>query len=504
VKAFDLSGYARRGFLERLAGLRERMVRVGTYSGLVERSAYVGIMLLQVATLATGAYMASLGLLSVGTLASFQAIFLSLSYSLASVTQYVPSLVEAFGGMRRVEELLAWRPRVHDAGVTPLGKFAREIRFDGVSFGYSEGQRNLRALSAAIRNGEYVAVVGTSGSGKSTVLSLLLRFYDPDEGRITMDGVNLRDVPLSALRPQIGYVAQESFLLNISIRENIRMGNLRATQEQIEAAARAAEVHDFIRQLPEGYETSAGDGGNRLSGGQRQRIALARAIVRRPAILVLDEATSALDPPTEAAILRTLERLRAGHTIVSVTHRLHSAIAADRILVLDRGVLEEQGTHAELMAAGGAYRKMWEKQAGFTLDEARHQAGISLERLRNVPAFYGMGNDALAEGAALLRTEEHAAGRVVIRQGERGSSLYIIVRGSIELLVESEDAEPRRGAVLEEGDCFGEAALTEAEPESATVRTLALCVFLTINRAQYFQLRERGGGGAALSKVGAG
>ena len=385
------------------------MVRVGMFSGLVERSAYVGIMLLQVAILAIGAYMASAGQLTVGVLASFQALFLSLSYSMASVTQYVPALVEAFGGLRRVEELFAQQPRVRDIGATPVPRFSWEIRFENVGFGYAQERRNLESLSISIPQGEYVAVVGSSGSGKSTILSLLMRLYYPDEGSVTIDGIDIRHVPLSGLRQQFGYVPQESFLFDISIRENIRLGKPSASQEEVERAARAAEVHDFIVQLPKGYDTSAGERGNRLSGGQRQRVALARAIVRNPAVLVLDEATSALDPGTEAAILDTLQRLRAGRTIISVTHRLSSVMNADRILVLDQGTLYEQGTHQELLAGHGLYRRMWDRQAGFKLDQARHQAEISLDRLRRVPVFYDMAGELLAEAVTLFRTEEYPA-----------------------------------------------------------------------------------------------
>lgn len=491
VKTFGLADYSRRGFLDRLNGLRERMVRVGTFSGLVERSSYVGIMLLQVATLAAGAYMVSAARLSVGALASFQAIFLSLSYSLANVMQYVPVLVEASGSTRRVEELLEYQPLVRDTGSTPLRRFAREIRFEGVSFGYAPGQRNLEALSVSIPVGEYVAVVGSSGSGKSTILGLLMRLYDPGEGRITIDGVDLKDAPLADLRAQIGYVPQESFLFNISIRENIRLGNMEATQEEIEEATHAAEVHDFIAQLPEGYDTLAGERGGRLSGGQRQRVALARALLRNPSILILDEATSALDPGTEAAVLNTLERLRARRTILSVTHRLNSVTSADRILVMDHGSLAAQGSHTQLLAEDGAYRRMWEKQSGFTLDQARHQAEISLERLRQVGAFYGMSDEVLAETRTLLRTEEYPAGHVVNRQGDYGASLYIIVRGSVELLMEKSAHDVRRVAVLQEGDAFGESSLLESEPESETVRAIEPCVFLTLNRAKFLYLRQR-------------
>jgi ATP-binding cassette subfamily B protein len=493
VKTFGLADYSRRNFLGHVHGLRERMVRVGIFSALVERSAYVGIMLLQVGILATGAYMVSAGELTVGALASFQALFLSLSYSMATLTQYVPTLVEAFGGVRRVEELLRRQPRVRDTGAKPVPRFSREIRFEHVGFGYAPERQNLQSVNVAIPQGEYVAVVGASGSGKSTILNLLMRLYDPDEGAITIDSVDLRQVPLIGLRRQFGYVPQESFLFDVSIRENIRLGDPSASQEQVEAAARAAEVHDFILELPQGYDTPAGERGNRLSGGQKQRIALARAIVRNPAILILDEATSALDAGTEAAILDTLERLRAGRTILSVTHRLHSVITADRILVLEQGTLREQGTHLDLVAGNGPYRRMWERQHGFKLDQKHHHAEISLARLRLVPVFYGMSDELLAEAVKLFRTEEYPAGRVVYRRGDYGEALYVIVRGSVELRTETGLGELQRGIVLQEGDCFGEAALFESEPQGENVETLVPCVFLSINRGNYLDLRERMG-----------
>ena len=502
VKTFGLADYSRRQFAGRVHGLRDRMVRVGMYSGLVERSAYVGIMLLQVCILAAGAFMVSSHRLSVGALASFQAIFLSISYSMASLTQYMPTVVEALGGIRRVEELLHYQPRVRDAGTAVLPHFSREFRFENVSFGYSPARRNLQSVDLAIPRGQYVAVVGASGSGKSTVLSLLMRLYDPDEGAITIDGVDFRDVPLARVREQFGYVPQESFLFDISVRENILLGNPSATREEIEEAARAAEIHDFLLQLPNGYDTPAGERGSRFSGGQKQRIAMARALVRKPAVLILDEATSALDPETESAILGTLQHLRSSHTIVSVTHRLHSVVDADRILLFDQGILCEQGTHRELLDANGRYRRMWDRQGGFKLDQARHHAEISLERLRQVPVFYGMDDDLLAEAVTYFRTEEYPAGRVVTRQGEFGSSLYVIVRGSVELSVEDGAESPRRLAVLQEGDCFGEAAMFESEPETETARCMLSCVFLSINRANFLSLRARANSDSRAASAG--
>ena len=208
-------------------------------------------------------------------------------------------------------------------------------------------------------------VVGQSGAGKSTLVSLLLRLHDPTAGSILIDGLDLKRVTQASLRAQIGVVLQESFLLDTSIRDNIRMGKLDATDEEIEWAARSAEIHDFVVALPEGYQTRVGERGRNLSVGQRQRVAIARALIRQPAILILDEPASALDPQTEAAINATLRRLSRGRTVLSITHRLASAAHADRILVLKDGHLVEQGTHERLLEMGNVYSRLWQGPPAF-------------------------------------------------------------------------------------------------------------------------------------------
>jgi ATP-binding cassette subfamily B protein len=487
VKAFELTGFFRNAFQERLSLLRERMFRVGRFSGLLERSAYAGIVLLQVSILAAGAYMVAHGALTVGALAAFQALFLSSSYSLATITQYLPSLVEGVSGIRRIDDLLDRELPLPETGVAPVPAGLPDIRFDSVTFGYSAGRPAVVGLNFLIRQEGLVAVVGTSGSGKSTILSLLMRFYDPQEGAVEFAGADLRNLRLREFRSRIGYVPQDSILFDLSMRENIRLGRPDASDAQVEAAARAAEIHDFIAQLPEGYDTRAGERGNRLSGGQRQRLALARALIRDPAILILDESTSALDSVSEAAVLATLDRLRQGRMILLVTHRLSSAMGADRILVMENGRLCGDGTHRELIGRPGPYRRLWEKQHGFVLDEQRRSFEISVERLRQVPVFYGMDDDVLNAAVHLFRGEEHPQGRVIVRQGELGAYLYIIVRGRVELLREEDGAE-KRSAILEEGDCFGESALLEEVPEGETIRTLGPCVLLTLNRANFLYL----------------
>jgi ATP-binding cassette subfamily B protein len=246
--------------------------------------------------------------------------------------------------MQRIYLLLAEVPQVQDApDAIDLRHFESDIYFDDVTFSYSSERGGVKNLSLKIRQGDFAVFVGQSGAGKSTIVNLLTRFYDPDKGRILFDGVDLRDATVRSLRSQIGLVSQDVILFNCSVRENIRMGCLDASDEQVKAAAKAAEIHDFILTLPQGYDTPVGERGGQLSGGQRQRIALARALVRKPAILILDEATSALDPATEAEILTTLEHIAKECTVIVITHRMAHALRADTVFVMDKGCLVVSG-----------------------------------------------------------------------------------------------------------------------------------------------------------------
>jgi ATP-binding cassette subfamily B protein len=246
--------------------------------------------------------------------------------------------------MQRIYLLSAEVPQVQDApDAIDLPHFQSDIYFDNVSFSYSSDRGGVKNLSLKIRQGNFAVFVGQSGAGKSTIVNLLTRFHDPDKGRILFDGVDLRDCTIRSLRSQIGLVSQEVILFNGSVRENIRMGYLEASDEEVEAAAKSAEIHDFILTLPQGYDTPVGDRGGQLSGGQRQRIALARALVREPAILILDEATSALDPATEAEIMTTLERIAKERTVIFITHRFAHALRADKVFVMDKGCLVVSG-----------------------------------------------------------------------------------------------------------------------------------------------------------------
>ncbi len=491
IKVFSLEKPMLARFAERLAHLAKVCLRVNFLSSLIERSAYIGTLVVQVLVLGVGGYMAFRGQLTIGSLAAFQALFGNFINSLASFTHFYPTLVQAGAGMQRIQELLAEIPGVADQpDAQPLPRLAREIRFSGVNFGYSPARRILDDVSFVIKAGESVAFVGPSGSGKSTVLTILTRFYEPDAGVVAFDGQGLRTVLQDSLRRQLGVVFQESLLFDTSIRDNIRVGKADASESEIEAAARAAEMHELILAMPDGYDTLVGERGGRLSGGQRQRIAIARALLRDPRVLVLDEATSALDAASEASINQTLERVAKGRTLVSVTHRLATIVNMDRIFVIDNGHLVEQGRHDDLLALGGVYATLWEKQQGFVIADGGG-ARVEASRLQAIPMLQALEQDVLATLADSFITERCPAGRDVFREGDPGDKFYIVARGKLSVWVNTADGGRRQIRSMDDGDYFGEIALMEDSPRSASVRTSTDCTFLTLARDPFLKLLQR-------------
>ena len=491
IKAFSLEKSMLAHFAERIAQQAAACLRVNFLSSLIERTAYIGTLVVQVLVLAVGGYMAFHDQLSIGSFAAFQALFSTFIESLATSMHYFPTLVQAGAGMQRIQDLLDEMPGVVDPPDAPeLPRLAREIQLDGVKFGYTPAQLNLNDVSLTIRAGESVAFVGPSGSGKSTVLTLLTRFYEPAAGVLAMDGHDLRDFSQESLRGQLGIVFQESILFNTSIRENIRVGKPDATDAEVEEAARVAEMHDLIMAMADGYNTPVGERGSRLSGGQRQRIAIARALLRDPKVLVLDEATSALDAATEAAINIVLDRIAEGRTMVSVTHRLAAIINVNCIFVMDGGRLVEQGKHHELLAKGGVYAKLWEKQHGFVIAEGG-SARVEAARLQAIPMLQSLDSEALSELADLFITERCPANREVFRQGDPGDKFYLIARGRLTVWIATAEGGQKKIRTMDDGDHFGEIALMEDTPRTATIRTSTDCVFLTLARDPFLKLLKR-------------
>jgi len=270
---------------------------------------------------------------------------------------------EALGAARRIFEMLDTAPEPFAApGAVMPGPLRGEVVFEEVAFGYDGGQPVLSGIALRAGPGEAIAIVGPSGVGKTTLVNLIPRFYEPTAGRILIDGRDSRGFDLRGLREQIGLVPQEAFLFGGTICENIAYGRLEASTEAIEEAARAANAHDFIVGLPGGYDTVVGEKGVKLSMGQRQRVTIARMLLKDPRILILDEATSSLDSESERLVQEALERLMRGRTSFVIAHRLSTIQRADRIVVLQAGGIVEQGTHNELLASGGLYQHLWSLQ----------------------------------------------------------------------------------------------------------------------------------------------
>ena len=326
---------------------------------------YFGMRLTQMAVMIAGAYYVLTGGLSAGGFVGFLLLVTVFFRPIEKINSVIETYPKGIAGFRRYTEFLDTRPDIADMpGAIAVSGLKGDIAYENVSFGYTPDRKILKSINLSIRAGETIAFVGPSGAGKTTICSLLPRFYDVEGGKITIDGIDIRQMTLASLRGQIGIVQQDVFLFAGTLRENIAYGKLTASEEEIVEAARRARLDEMIARLPDGLDTVIGERGVKLSGGQKQRLAIARMFLKNPPILILDEATSALDTETERAIQASLAELSKGRTTLVIAHRLATIQDADRIIVIDESGVAEQGRHQELVQRPGIYRRLHEAQYG--------------------------------------------------------------------------------------------------------------------------------------------
>ena len=346
---------------------------VNEYSEAMYESVYIGAFFHPfiefltsfgtVIVLGVGGLLAYYGDISVSYIVGFL-LYLSLFYApITGLTNLLEQAQQAIASAERVLEIIDQPIEIQDAeDAVDIASPEGEISFEGVGFGYTDEKPILENVSFTVKPGQFYAVVGPTGVGKTTLVKLMNRFYDPDAGSVKLDGTDLRGLSLSSLRRAIAFVPQDTFLFNCSIAENIAFGKPGASREEVIAAAKAARIHDDIMEMPEGYDAMTGERGVKLSGGQKQRIAIARAILRGAPVLILDEATSSVDAETERMIQRSINELSGAHTIIAIAHRLSTVKNADCILVFEDGKIAQRGTHDELMAQDGLYSRMYRTQ----------------------------------------------------------------------------------------------------------------------------------------------
>ncbi|MFG1391589.1 ATP-binding cassette domain-containing protein [Xanthobacter agilis] len=482
IRIFGLRDLQSRFFTSQLGRLFKSSYHQYFSSGLVGRTTSFGVSAAQLVVIALGAVQSVDGLVSSGTIVAFITLLLTIGGAAGFIGAQLPLLIQGIGGLERVEALLAKPDAAPDPQTPePIDGPVHALRFDEVSFSYEGGITAIDKISLSIDCPKRVMVVGPSGSGKSTILRLIENQFSPSSGHVRLNGVDLRLLGEAQIRSLISLVPQEAQLFQTSVRENIRMGKLDATDAEVEAAAKAADIHDIIMALSDGYDTNVGEGGNKLSGGQRQRIAIARAILRDPQILLLDEATSALDPASREAVEATLRKVTAGRTVVAITHELTQCEHADLIYVVRNGRLEESGTHASLLAADGVYADLWQRSmiAGSEGVVPRDQL---LDRLRKRPVLQGVPESFLEHLLARMTVESVAADTVLIEERKPAGRMIFITQGEAQQSIRLSDGTWMPVAVLEAGDAVGEYAALETAEEFTRVVTRKACRLLTIDQ----------------------
>lgn len=485
LRAYGLSDWWDGRFAARRNALRRATRREILMAQLEAGTVAVGVLLVLCLALGVGTLAAQASALSVASFAGYLGMFFPLAVGLQQLRMAAGPIEAAQDSAARLGALLERSPGapvVIDGGAaSPLRE---AIRFEGVGLWLPGLAEATSGLDLEIPAGRSVALVGSSGSGKSQVLHLILGLAKTGGGRITWDGAPLDGRQLS----QLGVVFETTVLFRMSVAANIRLGHVDATSEEVEAAARAADVDQTILALPHGYDTLIGKGGVPLGAETRQRIGIARAIVRSPGVLLLDEPTASLDPHEESQVRETLQRLSTDRTVIHVTHRILGVSGYDRIIVLEGGKVVQSGHHNRLVREGGRYKELLDRQAGIGVSADGRRARLTPARLQSIPLFASLDEVRRAELESVLATERLDAGTVVVRQGDPGDRFYFVARGVLRVTERDPAGVDRLLCHLEEGDFFGEIALLNRGVRTATVTARSLVVLLSVSRPVFDEL----------------
>jgi ATP-binding cassette subfamily B protein len=461
------------------------------YLSLVGNGTFLSTHLIRIFVILFGVYMVLRNQIS---LIDLTGIYLALGNLCVVVSSFSGTQMEISRGeeaLIQIEEFVQYNRKPNKDREQPnknLLPFAKSIKFENVDFKYGSKQV-LSNINLEIKAGQSVAFVGLSGSGKSTILKLMLGDIIASNGSVTYDGIDVKTLKLESLYSQIGVIFQESLLFDDTVLENIRMGKLTASNEDIIESSKRAEIHEDLLKLPKAYETFVGRQNQSLSGGQCQRISIARALISNPSILFLDEATSALDPVSCESIDKTIEKMSGTKTIISVTHRLRSAQNCDQIFVMKNGEIIENGTHLELLEKQGLYLELWEKQNGITLSSDKTQAFISPLLLKHVSLLTELDPEILEKIGKEFEIEMIEKNKIVFSEAEFGDKFYVIASGTVEVTKKNKlNSEMENLVKLQEGDFFGEVALLSREARNATIKTSTDCIFLTLTAQRFYKI----------------
>ena len=488
LRAFALGGQARVRFQCRIEDLRGASFIAEGRIALEMVIAEYSVEVAKVAIIVVGAAFAFAGSLDPGSFAAFVAILTEFSYQ-ASVLgmDVLPSVKQSEAGIRRIDALLSVPTAQTRTATQALPPLSSEIEFEEVVLRYhpSDPLPQLGGVSLKIPENSYVAIVGPNGSGKSSILSVLLGIYDIEAGRVRIGGVDLSALDVDAVRRRIGIAFQETVLFDATVGDNIALDEDLCTETDILRSIEESGLGDVVRRLPLGLNTMLGDAGVSLSSGEAQRIGIARALARSPELILLDEVASSLDPETEASVFSTIEELRDGRSIVSITHRLETVKTADLILVVDRGRVVESGGFENLIASGGIFSDMWTKQHGFDVSANGLTASIRPNRLRAIPLFAELADEALIDLAAVFDSEPFDPRDVIFKEGEPGGSFYVVARGAVDVISGLGSEDERIIARLGDGDFFGEMAILSHQRRNASVRSRGRTTLLRLDRRSF-------------------